>query len=96
MYHTARNDYEPAQWTLAYEVRGSMLLYMGILVTSAFTAQGRVAILLVLTVFFLYCGDFLCAVPFYCGALLAELFLTDFDGSTFSKSLVQRRALDTK
>ena len=67
-----------------------MLVYMAILATATFKPIGRVAAFLVMTAFFLYCGDFLCAVHFYCGALLAELSLTDFENSTFSKSLLRR------
>jgi hypothetical protein len=63
------------QWTMAYEIRGSMLVYLVLTTTASFTPACRRAIFVTLIVYSLYYGDFLGDVPFYCGVLLADMSL---------------------
>jgi hypothetical protein len=58
---------------MAYEIRGSVIVYLAILVTCGFTPSCRLAIFLILMAFSVYCGEFLADMPFYTGALLADL-----------------------
>jgi hypothetical protein len=73
IWTTARNPFEAIQWTMAYEIRGSVIVYLAILVTCGFTPSCRLAIFLILMAFSVYCGEFLADMPFYTGALLADL-----------------------
>jgi len=53
-----------------------MQVYLMLLVTSAFTPSWRCAVFLAITAHCVYCEpDVLISVPFYAGALLAELSL---------------------
>jgi hypothetical protein len=53
-----------------------MLVYLTLLVTAAFTPFRRCLILFVLTAYFIYCDvDVLLNIPFFTGALLADLSL---------------------
>jgi hypothetical protein len=61
---------------MAYEIRGSMIVYLVLLVTAGFTARNRVASLFGLLTYSIYNNtDVLAEVPFYTGALLADLSL---------------------
>ena len=60
---------------MAYEIRGPMLVYLALVVTSSFTSYYRVATFVFLTAYSVYCGDLLADIPFYVGALLADLAL---------------------
>ena len=48
---------------------------MALVVTVAFTPFYRVATLVFVTAFFAYCGDLLAEIPFFTGALLADMSL---------------------
>lgn len=61
------------QWTLAIELRGSLLVYFTLVITAAFTPLFRRAVFVVLLAYSVYCGDLLGESPFYIGALLADL-----------------------
>jgi len=58
---------------MAYEIRGSMVLYLVLVVTASFTSHARVISLFLLTMYCVYWGDLLGDIPFYTGALLANL-----------------------
>jgi len=60
---------------MAIELRGSMLVYLALVVTSAFTPFYRCAVFVFLTANSLWCGDILGEVPFYTGVLLADMSL---------------------
>lgn len=60
---------------MAYEIRGSILVYLAIIVSASFTPSARVATFLGLTLYSVWFGDFLADIPFYAGALLADLSL---------------------
>jgi peptidoglycan/LPS O-acetylase OafA/YrhL len=61
---------------MAYEIRGSMLVYLFLLVTAGFTPRNRVGALFALLGYSIYNNtDVLAEVPFYTGALLADLSL---------------------
>ena len=61
------------QWTLAIELRGSMLVYLILVVTASFTPYYRCLVFVVLLAYSIYLGDLLGEIPFYTGALLADL-----------------------
>ena len=52
-----------------------MLIYLALIATAAFTPFYRAATLIILTAYFIYCGDLLAEIPFFTGALLADLSL---------------------
>lgn len=52
-----------------------MLTYLALIVTAAFTPFYRIAILVFVTAYCTYCGDLLAEVPFFTGALLADMSL---------------------
>jgi len=61
---------------MAYEVRGSMLVYLFLGVTAAFTPTRRFLALFALVAYSTYTDrDVLSDLPFYTGALLADLSL---------------------
>lgn len=61
------------QWTLAIELRGSLMCYLVLLITASFTPNWRCAVLIVLLSWSVYWGDLLAEIPFYTGALLADM-----------------------
>lgn len=56
-------------------MRGSMLLFLGLLATASCTPIARTILLLALTAYFYEAGDILSGFLFYSGALLADLSL---------------------
>jgi hypothetical protein len=64
------------QWTLAIELRGSLLVYFTLVITAAFTPFYRRAVVVILLAYSIYCGDLLGEIPFYTGTLLADLSIT--------------------
>jgi hypothetical protein len=75
IWTTGRNRYDTNQWTLVIELRGSMLVYFTLVVTADFTPFCRNTVFFVLLLYFLYSGDLMAEIPFYIGALLADLSL---------------------
>jgi hypothetical protein len=67
--------FEYIQWTMAYEFRGSMMVYLTLLATSNFTPSWRVAAYIFLTGYSIWFGNILGDIPFYSGVLLADLSL---------------------
>jgi len=67
--------FEYIQWTMAYELRGSMMVYLTLLATSNFTPSWRVAAYIFLTGYSVWFGNLLGDIPFYSGVLLADLSL---------------------
>jgi len=65
---------------MAIELRGSMLVYLILVITSAFTPFYRCAVFVLLTANSLWCGDILGEVPFYTGVLLADMSLLISNG----------------
>lgn len=61
------------QWTLAIELRGSLLVYATLTIAAAFTPYHRSLVVFTLLAYSVWCGDLLGEVPFYTGALLADL-----------------------
>jgi hypothetical protein len=61
---------------MAYEIRGSILVYITLIVTCTFPPFSRAAIFFFLTAYSFYWNpDVLADIPFYTGALLADLSL---------------------
>ena len=61
---------------MAYEVRGSMLVYLVLSVTAAFTPTRRFLCLLGIVAYSIYTDrDVLSDLPFYTGAILADISL---------------------
>lgn len=61
---------------MAYELRGSLTVYIILVITSPFTPFWRNSTFLFLTAYsFVYDSDVLLNIPFYAGALLADLSL---------------------
>lgn len=60
---------------MAYEFRGSMMVYLTLIATSNFTPTWRVATYILLTVYACLFGNLLGDIPFYSGVLLADLSL---------------------
>lgn len=63
------------QWTLAMELRGSMLVYLILVITASFTPVYRCTIVIILLMYSVYLGDLMGEIPFYFGVLMAELSL---------------------
>lgn len=61
------------QWTLAIELRGSLMCYLVLIITASFTPYWRCAVFVVLLSWSVYWGDLLAEIPFYTGALLADM-----------------------
>src|SRR5579859_6592629 len=61
------------QWTLAIELRGSLMCYLVLSVTASFTPYWRRTVFVILLSWSVYWGDLLAEIPFYTGALLADL-----------------------
>jgi hypothetical protein len=61
---------------MPYEMRGSMLVYFTLFVTSGFTRSWRRTILVLAFGLSIYSDDFLCGAHFYAGVLLAELSIS--------------------
>lgn len=75
-FTTSRNIYEGIQWTMAVELHGSFIIYLALAVTSTFTPFYRIASFFALIAYSAYCDDDVLAnVPFYIGAILADLSL---------------------
>jgi len=58
---------------MAYEFRGSMVVYLTLLATSSFTPSWRRATIIFLTAYSICLGNLLGDVPFCSGMLLADL-----------------------
>jgi hypothetical protein len=61
------------QWTLAIELRGSLMCYLVLIITASFTPYWRCVVFIVLLSWSVYWGDLLAEIPFYTGALLADM-----------------------
>lgn len=68
-----RNYYEMIQWTLAVELRASFLVYLTLVVTAEFTRFHRNLIFFCILAFCIYGGDLMGEIPFFTGALLADM-----------------------
>ena len=71
----SENRYEAIHWTLGFELRGSMLLFMGLFATASCTPLARTVLLLFLSAYFYEAGDLLSGFLFFSGSLLANLSL---------------------
>jgi hypothetical protein len=61
---------------MAYEVRGSMIVFLVLVVTASFTPRNRVFSFFFLIAYSMYSdSDVLINIPFFVGALLADLAL---------------------
>jgi hypothetical protein len=70
------NRFEGVQWTMVYEIRGSMSVFLVLIITSSFTSFYRTTALVLLTAWsIVFDRDPLLAIPFYLGTLLADLSL---------------------
>jgi hypothetical protein len=61
---------------MPYEMRGSLLVYFTLFVTSGFTRSWRRTILALAFVLSIYWDDLLCGGHFYAGVLLADLSIS--------------------
>jgi hypothetical protein len=84
IWNSSRNYYELIQWTLAIEYHGSMMLFLLLTITAAFTTYTRRLIFYIVLAYGFYNGDLLGEIPFFSGALLADLslYLNSADAST--------------
>ena len=94
-WYTQRNWYEGVQWTLAYELRGSFVVYLALVVTVGFTPFTRVMSFFAIIAYSIYCDvDTLLNLPFFSGVLLADLSLvlagTDSSSSSSYKGFSGR------
>jgi hypothetical protein len=60
---------------MAYEIRGANLVFLVLFVTLDFDPLYRRSAFVLLSMYAIYCGDLLGEVPFYAGALLADMSL---------------------
>jgi len=61
---------------MAYEVRGSMMVFLVLIVTASFTPRNRAVTFFFLIAYSMYADtDILLNIPFFTGALLADLSL---------------------
>ena len=68
------NRFEGVQWTMVYEIRGSMFVFMTLIVICPFTPFYRRAALVFLTAWAIHFDEnVLLTIPFLLGTLLAEL-----------------------
>jgi len=73
---------------MAYEVRGSMLVYLVLGVTASFTPSRRFLCLLGIVAYSIYAdSDVLSELPFYTGAILADISLVLSDENITSLPL---------
>ena len=80
---TTINDYEGNQWTLSWEMRGSMLVFLVLTITADFKRSWR-RVFFILTAFYYFkSGEFLGPFCFFAGAILAEVSLLQ---SKYAKS----------
>jgi hypothetical protein len=63
------------QWTLAVELRASFLVYLALTVTAEFTRYYRNLVLFFILAFCIYGGDLMGEIPFFTGALFADMSL---------------------
>lgn len=84
IWYTGRNYYEGIQWTMAIEYHGSMVLFLLLTITAAFTTYTRRLVFYIVLALGIYNGDLLGEIPFFSGALLADLslYLNSVDAST--------------
>ena len=84
IWSTGRNTYEGIQWTLAIEYHGSMMLFLLLTITAPFSTYTRRLLFYVVIAYGIYNGDLLGEIPFFSGALLADLslYLNSADAST--------------
>ena len=61
------------QWTLAVELRASFLVYLTLAVTAEFTRFYRNVVFLCILAFCIYAGDLMGEIPFFTGALFADM-----------------------
>ena len=67
--------YERNQWSLAWEMRGSMMVFLVLTVTAVCTSFWRRVILVCSTIYFFKSGEFIPPFLFFAGTLHAELSL---------------------
>jgi hypothetical protein len=71
----ADNRYEANQWSLGWEMRGSMMVFLVLSVTAVCTSFWRRVILVCSTLYFYKSGEFIPPFLFFAGTLLAEISL---------------------
>ena len=76
IWSTGRNTYEGIQWTMAVSIHGSMMVFLALATTASFTGMYRRGVFLTLISYSVYWGDLLGEIPFYTGALLADLAIS--------------------
>jgi hypothetical protein len=67
--------YEPNQWSLGWEMRGSMMVFLVLSITAVCTSFWRRVILVCTTLYFYKSGEFIPPFCFFSGTLLAEISL---------------------
>lgn len=60
---------------MSYEVRGSLFVFLTLIITVTFSPFYRCIAFLLLIGYSMYCSDLLAEIPFYLGTLLADLSL---------------------
>jgi peptidoglycan/LPS O-acetylase OafA/YrhL len=71
----ADNAYERNQWSLGWEMRGSMVVFLVLFVTAVCTTFWRRVILVCSTIYFFKSGEFITPFLFFAGTLHAEISL---------------------
>lgn len=73
-----RNFFEGVQWTMAYQLQGSMAVYLALSVSIDFTTFHRCIMFVFLIIYSASFDDILEGTQFYTGDLLAELSILYF------------------
>ena len=77
---------------MAYEFRGSMVVYLTLVATSSFTPSWRRATIIFLTAYSICFGNLLGDVPFFSGMLLADLSIVITKRSNSQSGTIKSRS----
>ena len=70
---TGGNIYDPIQWTMAYLLRGSMLIYYTLFATTFVQPKYRIFIYAAMEAYYWWLGDAVIGINIYAGMIMAEL-----------------------
>ena len=74
---TGANIYDPIQWTMAYLLRGSMLIYYTLFATAFIQPRYRILVYVALECYYWWLGDAVIGINIYAGMIMAELTQSD-------------------
>lgn len=67
------NVYDPIQWTMAFLLRGSMLIYYTLFATAFIQPRYRLAVYAAMEAYYWWLGDSLIGINIFAGMIMAEL-----------------------